>query len=304
MTLKMSITDTSGKAISLADVTPGDITGLATITIPAADLVNIEPQFLNFTIYRLNEDSTKTIFYADTGHGAVGNMELVGSAVPVETPPRYIEGFYKHTDYDRAPIKTFWLSEAVNIFKPNLIGIEAEQEVSLDFKFNNTKAAITIQFTNERIISNATVWEDIQTFGVFPSTETLTKTIGYPLYNRKVCWVRIKIHQDNYNGHDATFDISKRNGDEYTIKIRNKGLEYKIGEVYQIDGRLVGGEIGESPNGAWSIQIDNVNGLGEIIAYTPLAEAPVPEEDTIDYFDVQLNPKKTSIAIDTVTIRL
>ena len=305
MALKMSITDINGKEITTADVdTTGTIVGLGTVNISADALSLLDPQFLNFTIYRENEDTTKTIMYADTQFGAVGKMELLGSAVPVETPPRYIETFYKHTNFDTSPHTVWWYSEAVPAFEPNFIGNAEDQTIALDFKFNNTKSTVTVQFTDDSVISGDTTWEDIVSFGVFPGDETATKTIPYPLYKRTTKWVRIKLIQEGYNGFGATFDITKLNGEEYTINIKDKGLGYKTGETYVIDGRLVGGAIGDSPNGSWSIHIDDANDNGLIIAYTPICEAPVAEADTVKYTAVPLNPKKSARAIDKVTIRL
>jgi hypothetical protein len=197
-------------------------------------------------------------------------MELVGSAVPVDTPNRYITSFYQQSNYDIEPVVSCWLSEAESIFKPNLIGPELGQEIALDFKFNKTHATITVQFTEDKVISANGNWQDIISFGVFPSDESLTKIIPYPLYTRSTSWVRIKVVQQGYNGRDATFDIAKINGDEYTIKIRNKGKEYKTGETYIINGRLIGGEIDDSPNGAFSIYIDSANANGEIITFDPI----------------------------------
>ena len=305
MALKMSITDVNGREITTSDVdVSGTIKGLGTVNIPADALSLLDPQFLNFTIYRENEDTSKTIMYADTQFGAIGKMELLGSAVPVEIPPRYIETFYKHTNFDASPHIVWWYSEAIPAFEPNFIGNAEDQAMELEFKFNNTKATVTVQFTDDAVVSGDTTWDDIISFGVFPGDDNVVKTIPYPLYKRTTKWIRMKLIQDNYNGFGATFDIAKVNGNEYTIKIRDKGLGYKTGETYIIDGRLVGGPVDDSPNGAWSIYIDYADSNGLIIAYTPLAESPVAEADTVHYTAVPLNTKKSARAIDKVTIRL
>ena len=194
MNLEMIVTTTAGELITTVPVTSTATAGLALATIPETALVNIEPQFLSFSIYRINEDLTKTILYADTQFGAKGHMELVGTVMSVETPAREITRFIEITDPAILPppwIKVTY-SDAVEIVQPNLLTDATEDSISFDFYFSGLDAEVTIQFTKDPVISSADIWDDIETFTVTSSTETLTKTYSNPTYARDYKWARIK----------------------------------------------------------------------------------------------------------------
>lgn len=194
MTLEMIVMTTAGKLITTVEVVPMQTTGLALATIPQSDLENIEPQFLSFSIYRINDDLTKTLLYADTQFGAKGNMELIGTIMSVETPVREITRFIEVTD--PAILPPPWIqvtySDAVEIVQPNLVDIAANDSISFDFFFDNLDADVTIQFTKDPVISSGDIWVDIETFTVTNSTATLTKTYTNPTYARDYKWARIK----------------------------------------------------------------------------------------------------------------
>ncbi len=194
MTLKMAVMDINGNEIIISDVTAGATTGLATVNIPATSLEDFTPQFFNFTIYRENEDTTKTVLYADTQFGVKGNMELVDSAVPVNVAHRYITRFIPlEDDISRTspPFVTTWYSDAVEVRLPNFFRPASEDQMLLDFKYTGLEAEVTVQYTTDDVIGAATDWVDIETFSVVPSTVTETKDYSSE-YTREMAWVRIK----------------------------------------------------------------------------------------------------------------
>lgn len=199
MDLKMLVTDTAGKEIVTKTVTPMTTTGLGTVNIAETDLVGYDPQFLKFTVYRDNGDTTKTILYADTQFGVKGNMELIGDALTTETPERFITTFNQITNDDTTPYEVNFFSDAVEIRQPNYVVDELLDSFNLDFMFNGLEGDITVQFTKDSVIHAFTSWEDIETFSVVPSTSTVTKTYSYPLYNREMAWARIKFIRTNNN---------------------------------------------------------------------------------------------------------
>jgi hypothetical protein len=304
MILKMSITDITGKQIAIVDVEPKETTGLATATIAENSLTTLNPQFLSYALYRINDDETKTVVYADANFGAFGQLELVGSVVAIDTPPRYITSFNPDTNLNARPVYTTYYSDAVEVRKPNWLNLEQDDSLELDFKFNKGNASVTVQFTRDDTLSSSTIWEDVIGFGVTPDDVSATKEIPYPIYNRDIAWMRVKFVQTSYNGIDATFDIAKINGTEYSINLKQQGERYAVGEVYRLEGRLLGGDVTDSPNGSWLITIDLTNSLGQVIKYTALAEMPIPESATIVYKDVPLTLRSNAKVIDKVTIRL
>jgi hypothetical protein len=193
MTLKMSVTDTLGRDLLTTDVTPGVTTGLATVTIAEDDLVNVTPQFLNFTIYRENEDATKTVLYADTQFGAKGNIELIGSVLATGTPPRYITRFNPITDTTTSPPwNPIYYSDAVEVRQPNLLKAAEDDSIELTFNFVSLAGTVTIQYTKDDVISTATKWVELEVFSVTTSTSTLVKTYTNPEYRRDMAWFRVK----------------------------------------------------------------------------------------------------------------
>ena len=194
MNLEMIVTTTAGELITTVTLDPMTTTGLALATISEDDLINLEPQFLSFSIYRINDDLTKTILYADTQFGAKGNIELVGTVMSVDTPPREITRFIEITN--PAILPPPWIqvtySDAVEIIQPNLLDVAENDSISFDFFFKNLDADVTVQFTKDPVISSGIDWIDIETFTVTASTATLTKTFENPTYARDYKWARIK----------------------------------------------------------------------------------------------------------------
>jgi hypothetical protein len=195
MTLKMSITDVNGIELTTVDATLLATTGLATVNIPASTVAHLDPQFLSFTIYNeiTNEDDTvtRTVMYADTQFGAVGNMELVGSAIPVGEPPRYITRFIKITNDLTDPYTVQYFSDAVEIRKNNFLNLAADDEVFLDFKLLALEGSITVQYTKDDIVSSSITWTDLEVFSVAASTAELTKSYANPIYQRDWTWLRV-----------------------------------------------------------------------------------------------------------------
>jgi len=302
MDLKMSVTDVNGLFLGEYEIVPGITTGLATINIPEDDLDLLDPQFLNFTIYRENDDDTKTILYADTQFGAVGQMELVGSAVSTQEPERYITNFSPLTNTDVRPFLTTYYSDAVEIKSSNYLNRpENTDSIELEFFFNKSNAAVTVQVTKDAIISSGTIWTDILSFGVFPEDTTATKTITYPKYNRSLTWLRVKFEQTTYTGEGATVDLIKTQIGE-TVEAgflpNKKGRGYRVGDVYTIPAERFGG------GGAWQLTVNNIDGQGGVSEWGALTEIPVSEGGSVTYKDIQVNDPSKTKAIDKIIIKV
>jgi hypothetical protein len=191
MDLRMIVTDTVGKLVTDVEVTPGQTQGLATAVISSSDLEFVSKQFLNFSIYRINEDDTKTVLYADTQFGAKGNMELMGTILAVETPVRQITRFNLLTKDQRSPFIPVYYSDAVEIRQPNFLTDPLDDSIVLDFEFDQLDGEVTVQFTQDEVISSSIDWTTIETFSVTSSTSSLSKTYSNPTYNREWVWARV-----------------------------------------------------------------------------------------------------------------
>lgn len=302
MNLKMSVTDVHGLFLSEYDIDPSATIGLATVNIPEDDLELLDPQFLNFTIYRVNPDISKTVFYADTQFGAIGQMELIGSAISVAEPDRYIKIFSPITNTDANPYLTTYYSDAVEIKSSNYLNRkEISDSVELEFFFNKSNSAVTVQVTKDPVISSGTIWTDVLSFGVFPEDTTATKTINYPKYNRSLTWLRVKFEQSSYNGEGATVDLIKTQDGLITTSGFNPnraGKGYKVGEVYTIPADRYGG------GGAWQLTVAKADNSGAVVEWTVLAEPPVSEGGTVIYKNIQVNDPNKVRGIDKVIVRV
>jgi hypothetical protein len=200
MNLEMAIMDVAGKGVTTAAVETSDNLGLGTVNITADLLSNVSPQFLNFTIYRINEDETKTVLYADTQFGAKGSMELVGSAVAIETPIRKITRWAPITDDTVHPWAVEYFSDAVEIKKPNHLTIEDDETIIFDLELNQLVGKATIQFTKDTVISSSTEWITLIELSVNLDTpSTLRQQFFYPDYNREWAWARVNYVRANNN---------------------------------------------------------------------------------------------------------
>jgi hypothetical protein len=195
MDLEMCIMSTAGKLVATLPVTPSETKGLATVNVSAVDLEEVTPQFLNFTIYKINEDSTKTVFYADTQFGAKGNMELLGYAVATPTPARYISRFLTLTNDRSDPFVVTYYSDAVEITRPNFTQNVLEDSLNFEFLTHGLDAEITVEFTKDSVISSSTEWEEIEKFTIASTTVTTIKTYTYPMYTREFTWARVKYNR-------------------------------------------------------------------------------------------------------------
>ncbi len=187
-TIKCLVLDDLGQEIYTADITHSSTPGLATFTIPAADIEYLSPQFLTYTLYVLNDDDTKNVIYGDTQFGATGRMELIGSATAKPQASTVIKTF-TYLENTTTPVRTYY-SDSV-IVKPKN-DIATTQDVDLNFEFDTLEANIEVQITYDPVVSTGTNWETIESFSVATSTSTLTKTYTIPTdFSNEVNWLRI-----------------------------------------------------------------------------------------------------------------
>jgi hypothetical protein len=86
--IMLTVMDAQGNALpnSPYTVEPSiTVKGIATVTIPSADLADLGHQFLNYTVTAMKETANIPL-YADSRFGVVGKMEIVGNAMPTIKP--------------------------------------------------------------------------------------------------------------------------------------------------------------------------------------------------------------------------
>jgi hypothetical protein len=97
--LEMNVMDAAGNALpnSPYALTPTLVKGIATVTIPQEDLVDLTDQYLKYSVTGL-KSGRDTILYADTRFGAVGTIELVGDAMPTFRDAKVYDTFTGEID--------------------------------------------------------------------------------------------------------------------------------------------------------------------------------------------------------------
>lgn len=200
--MKMVITDETHEEVYTATITPSSVTpGLASCTIPATVLQNISPQLMKYAMYIVNLDNTKTPIYNDVNYGMSGSIELIGGILPELSDPLVIDVFnYLSSGTDASNIIHEYTSNAVEINAQN--DFVSNPTINLEFRTTNLDANVTVQITDYAVISSATVWTDLETFVVDPSTTRIYKSYSDIVnYSNNVGWLRLKyIHNNNNQG--------------------------------------------------------------------------------------------------------
>ena len=198
--LKCLIMDTFNKEVLTVDVDPVPNTvGLATMTIYAQDIGYISPQFLKYTLYILGENEHKSPLYGDTQFGIGSIIELKSGVVPELPDPQIIDNFvYLIDDTTPGNYVYTYVSDSVEVNPRN--DINDQHSIKLEFWPDTFNATVTIQITNDVVVSAATEWNDLETFNITSSTDRVTKTYNEITdYSNNIGWLRIKYIPDTGN---------------------------------------------------------------------------------------------------------
>lgn len=91
--IKLNVMDAAGNSIGQYDVTPSEtLKGIAVATIPSADLTSFTPQFFRYSV-TATKDTLTIPLYGDARFGAIGKLELIGTAVPEVKPTKVYKSF-------------------------------------------------------------------------------------------------------------------------------------------------------------------------------------------------------------------
>lgn len=197
--IKCLIMDVNNQEVLTVDVNAvPNTTGLATMTIHAGDIAYLAPQFLKYTLYILDQEE-KTPLYGDSQFGIGGVIDLKAGAMPETPDPQIIDKFIYLVD-DRVPgnyIYTY-LSDAVEVNPRN--DINENHSIKLEFWPDTFNAEVTVQITNDVVVSTATQWEDLETFSIADTTDRVSKIYNEITdYSNNIGWLRIKYIPDTGN---------------------------------------------------------------------------------------------------------
>lgn len=191
-TIKFVVMDQTDKEVNTYTATVLDdgssvgVKGLAKVTISAADTSALQAQYLKFSVYMLNNDSTKTVLYGDTRFGAHGTLELLGGVTPVTRPIQRYDDFQQQTNYQGLAI-----SERIITYYSSPIPVKYYEAtptttVDVDVSVTDFIGSITIEATKSITIGNESFLHPIiiqsQTFTVARSTPVLFTDIDITDY--------------------------------------------------------------------------------------------------------------------------
>jgi len=149
--IHLNIMDHEGNKLpnSPYTVTPSALKGIATVTIPANDLLTIDHQYLRYSVTATKGSNTIPL-YADTQFGAVGTMELVSDAMPTTRKSQVLDTFHADLSYSSL-INEYMHSSPVLIKFYEAIPTTTAQ---LILSFNQLQGTVYIEATNDATISN------------------------------------------------------------------------------------------------------------------------------------------------------
>jgi hypothetical protein len=138
--------------------------GSFVVTITENDLLNIDQQYLSYTIFLEGADSAdRAITYSDVHFNNPGIMYISSQAFPSVKPPLTIKQFQK-TDFNTDR----WISETASA-EPHINSNEALHTIAI--YTNGFEGSLTLQATLNQQINEGVAWSDINTIE-FTGTET------------------------------------------------------------------------------------------------------------------------------------
>lgn len=235
--IMLNIMDAEGNALpnSPYTVIPLGLKGIASATIPAADLDELKHQYLRYTVTATKDTATIPL-YADTRFGATGTIELVGDAMPVVRNDRVYSSFTSEIDLKGVPT---WHSSAI---PTTFYEAVRTTQLSFDVSLKGLTGSVWVEaikdttvsvdsFKKANILASSTV--DNFTGNWTPSA----LTIGDYKY------FRVSYQTPNANGIGATFTVVKDNN-LYTVTVKSGGTGYAVASQIKILGSVLGGTDG------------------------------------------------------------
>jgi hypothetical protein len=234
--------DASGQALSNSPytVTPLNQTtlkGLASVTIPQEDLVNLQNQYLTYSVTAV-KDGRDVILYGDSRFGATGTIELVGNALPVFRDERVYKTFTAEIDLKGHPT---YHSPAI---PATFYEAEKTSTLSFDVSLKGFTGSVWLEATEQSTI-NTEAWKkapyiDSQTFEDFtgiwqPDYQSST---NIPIGENK--YFRISYTTPLSNGVGASFSVVLSDN-SYTVTVRSGGTGYAVGSKIKVLGSTIGG---------------------------------------------------------------
>lgn len=204
--LKLVLMDQSQNLIntytaqSLEDST---IVGLARITIPSADIADLDPQYLRFAVYQTNAIFENILTYNDSQFGAIGAIQLLNGLNAHTTMTRKYDRWTQMTDYNNARFeerKIYKISESIPTDGYRAVPITT---MSFNIQANNFLGQFSIEGTSQEVIGNeAFINPKILYQAYIPGSPQTGSVIISNIDVSGLTYIRIKYLADNAGSFD------------------------------------------------------------------------------------------------------
>jgi uncharacterized membrane protein len=200
--IALNVMDSQGNELynSPYTVSPLDQTtfkGIATVTIPQDDLLDLQDQYLRFSVTAI-QNGNDVILYGDTRFGATGSIQLIGDAMPTFRNDRVFKEFTAEIDLDGFPISK---SSAIPAFF-----YEAEKTTELTFNIDYTefKGIIWIEGTSQSTITTEAFKPEVRLHEFPELTSATTGTFSITMAIDDYKYFRVRYQ--NSKKEDITSD--------------------------------------------------------------------------------------------------
>jgi hypothetical protein len=240
----MNLMDASGNALphSPYTVTPsGTLVGIGSTVIPAADLASLNSQYLQYSLLATNAASphAHVPLYCDSKFGAVGTIELDGSAMPITKAPRVYSNFTGEVDIQGIPI---WHSSAIPC---KFYEAVATSTLNFSIKVTGFIGSIWLEATTSMTPNLEAFWAAGKPWGAWTQQNADGLYNGIIPYGSSIPvgdynYFRVSYQTPSINGIGATFIITVEDN-SYNISLQYGGTGYTSGAMIKILGSQVGG---------------------------------------------------------------
>jgi len=161
------------KQCEVLDDGSSSLKGLFTVKITDGELLNIDQQYLSYTIYLVNEADDKIVTYSDSHFGNSGVIYLSSEAFPAPKESLVVETFTKvDSELDE---EEYWISEisAINPEENNNEALHTVAVYSEDFE-----GTLTVEATLENQVVGTTVWASVADINISNASEPVSASFN------------------------------------------------------------------------------------------------------------------------------
>jgi hypothetical protein len=238
--IQLNVMDATGTELpnSPYTVTPTAMKGIATVTIPQEDLTDLTEQFLKYSVTAL-KDGADVMLYADSRFGAVGTIELVGSAMPTFRDNRVYDSWTAEIDLKGMPI---YHTSAIPAKFYEAVPTES---MSFEIHASGFIGSVWIDATKNGT-TNVEAWRAAgKPFGSWtqlPEDDKFTGVIpfGSNIPVGEYQYFRISYTTSTISGVGAGFKVTLADN-VYNVTVQSGGTGYAVGAMIKVPGSQMGG---------------------------------------------------------------